>query len=79
VRRAGIARRFALWYVLPLAVGPVVLMVDMGLSRPNPASSIALGVVVVVVIGALLAQAGRGAVDKMQRRLDELAHVGEQQ
>jgi hypothetical protein len=78
-RRARIARYFALWYVLPLAVGPTVLMVDMGLRRPNPASSIALSVVVIVLAGALLAQAGRGAVDKMQRRLDELARVADQQ
>jgi hypothetical protein len=78
-RRAWLARRYALWYVVPLSVGPAVLMIDMGLQRPNPVVSITLGILIVALTGTLLAQAGRGAIDKMQRRLDELADVGEKQ
>lgn len=78
-RRITLARRYPLWYVLPLATGPLVLMIDMGLRRPNPASNIALSVVIVALTGTLLAQAGRGIVGKLQRRLAELACIGEKQ
>ena len=53
-RRSELARSFVWWYVVPLAVGPTAVAIELALRQPSPVSATTNVLAVMLASGALL-------------------------
>jgi hypothetical protein len=65
------------WYVLPLAIGAVVLVVALAMRSSHPLPTLFAGLALVAVLGLSTQQVMWWAACKVQRRLDQLSLLKE--
>jgi hypothetical protein len=75
-RRIRISKAYFWWYILPLSIGPM-LLIGGRLERVAPLARIALAVGAFALIASLLVFAMRPMIKKTQTRLEQLASVSE--
>jgi hypothetical protein len=75
--RIAHARTFVWWYLVPVLLGPTVLVLDPILWHPRPLAMPIAGVIALVVIIALILVARRASLHKYKQRIDQLAVVAE--
>ncbi len=65
------------WYVLPLAIGSVVLVIAMAVRSSDPLPVLFAGLALIAVLGLSVQQMNGWAASKVQRRLDQLSLLKE--
>ncbi|HMN45652.1 MAG TPA: hypothetical protein PKE27_13790 [Povalibacter sp.] len=76
-RRRELSATFLWWYVLPLTIGPGILLIALHLQRPNAAATVPIILLVLVIIAAILALTQRPTLRKLHQRLDQLSVLTE--
>jgi hypothetical protein len=75
-RAKGLLRTYAWWYVLPLSIGPAVIMVGGAIRRSEPLRALVM-LCFVALFSGLLVLMQSVMVKGLQKRLDQLATVEE--
>jgi hypothetical protein len=75
-RAHGLSRTYAFWYVLPLMIGPLVIVIGEGIRRSDP-KHVLVGVTFIAVMGGLLIALHSLVARGVKKRLDQLAVTSE--
>jgi hypothetical protein len=67
-----LSRTYAFWYVLPLCLGPLVIVIGEGIQKSDPMHALK-GAAIVAVLGGLLIALHSLMARGLQKRLDQLA------
>jgi hypothetical protein len=76
-RRLRLSRTYLWWYVLPLSIGPAVLLIGPQLVRPAAFTRIAVTVVLLIVFACALVFAQKPVIRKIRQRIQQLSVVVE--
>jgi hypothetical protein len=76
-RQSKRTRDMIWWYLMPLAPGPLVLIIAKALQQPNPVPSLIRGLAAVAIMCVLVVQMNRTARQRIARRIDQLGSVTE--
>ena len=77
VRAEWLLRRVWVWYLLPLMIGPAVLLGDAMLYRPNAIVSVAAMVVTIALVTLLIYWMNRAAAERLAQRIAVLDDTDE--
>jgi FtsH-binding integral membrane protein len=66
-----LSRTYAFWYVLPLSLGPLVIVIGEGIQKSDPRHAV-IGVAFIAVLGGLLVALHGLMARGLQKRLDQL-------
>ena len=76
-RRLRLSQTYLWWYVVPLSLGPAVILIGTQLGKPDAPTRIAIIAGLLTVFAAMLVFAQKPLIRKMQRRLERLSVVTE--
>jgi len=76
-RRAALSRSYLWWYLLPLSLGPAVLLIGKAFQQPDPLRTIVIGLAIFASFGVLMIYVQRDVQRRAQQRLEQLAGVTE--
>jgi hypothetical protein len=77
VRRLKLSKTYFWWYVLPLSIGPIILMVAPQLAKPDSVMRVGVIFAILILIAWLLIFSQKPAIEQLQRRIDQLRLVSE--
>jgi hypothetical protein len=73
----NMSRNYFSFYVLPLTIGPSILLVGQALSSAHPAPAVAMRLAIVAFVAMMLVFAQANGRRRIQRRLDQLERTTE--
>lgn len=76
-RRLRLSQTYLWWYVVPLSLGPAVILIGFQLGKPDTPTRIAITAGLLSAFAAMLVFAQKPLIRKMQQRLERLSVVTE--